>query len=114
MKWFTGQNQAWEKDTAAGQSAVGLEQLACNVHALVLHRLHVVTHGQLVQMWKDDCEDKDRLGVFTVTAELNNIFCIEIQHQCRLLEEVIVLTLVSEPGLGVGADPAKRLNNLHV
>lgn len=40
------------KDTAAGEGAVGLKQLGGDVDPLVLHRLAVVSEGQLVKVWQ--------------------------------------------------------------
>ena len=42
------------KDTAAGEGAVGLKQLRGDVYPLGLHRLAVVTQGQLVQVGQHD------------------------------------------------------------
>lgn len=48
---LTNRDVLW-KDTAAGEGAVGLKQLCGDVDPLVLHRLAVVSEGQLVKVWQ--------------------------------------------------------------
>lgn len=49
MSGLTNRDVLW-KDTAAGEGAVGLEQLGGDVDPLVLRRLAVVSQGQLVKV----------------------------------------------------------------
>lgn len=48
---FSNREVLW-KDTAAGEGAVGLKQLRGNIDPLVVHRLAVVSEGQLVKVWQ--------------------------------------------------------------